>query len=338
MSVNIKNEYLELKKQLIPIDELKQDNNNMFYHKNKLSTLSDNQAITHMNIGESLIPIMDGIVDYIKEIKSSNYIEVSFSNKNRFLAQNNKINYFQEGNLVSNNLMASQIINYASILKQKDGIDTISIKINASITKNGSIISCEPVIMFLDFENKIVNIIDNETQFTPTSIFSFIIVGIKVKEEITTDDKVDCNITYKSVLHCSDLSNKTEEGVVFQENNYKFNFNIKQNEIPFFNVLNIFGNNLSMESKNKTKYDVSDYNFYTDQNSKGYVASIILNNVLRLKLENYGKFLVFSKNGRKMPFYNIRFDLYSLDATNSGVHYPNVSPLAYKVIRIVDEL
>ena len=338
MSAKIKNEYLELKKQLIPIDELRQNNNYTFYHKNNLSTLSDNQAITHMNVGESLIPIMDGIVEYVKEIKKSNYIEVSFGNKNRFLAQNNKIKYFQEGNIVSNNLMASQIMSYASILKQRDGVDTISIKVNISITKNGSNVSCEPIIMFLDFENKIVNIIENGTQFTPTSIFSFVVVGVKVKEEITTDDKLDCNISYSSTLHCSDLTNKTEEGIIFQDNNYKFNFKVKQNEIPFFNTLNIFGNNLSFITKSDSKYNVSDYNFYTSQNNKEYVKSIILNDLMSIKLEDYSKFIIFNKNGRKLPFYNIRFDLYSLETVSKGAHYPNISPLAYKVIRIVDEL
>jgi len=349
MNNNIKdiiNEYNDLKKELIPLDRVTTENNNLVFFQDKsLKELENNQSLSYQNIGEGLERIIQTINDYIEKIKGLSVSESSTDRINKeYLISSINNNQFSLSLQPLNNqeYYAYNLINYKNSAIISTNIDQIIITPNCALTDiDSNTIDCEPVIYWLDAEDRTIKKYSPNTPFKPNTIFSVLLIGIKVNENISKDTKLIIkNLTYDIEIRYDSLqTNKNTFKIGSSFNELTLPYNIKEQEIPFFDIVDIFGNMVTIKTANSQNYlftPQSNLRTAGEQSTRD-VDNVLMINDIPIPMLNWEKLLITKGFNSYKNIDLTKFKIYKLPSQKNYVYFPSGASIVQDIKETIDE-
>ena len=333
-------QYADLKKRLVLIDRVKfeRPDNIAFFHKEKLERLKRNQAITYKNVGEFLEKAFVAVDEYVQKLDGITYSAAPVSRSLSMYVNADYAHEYPASVPAGMQLRAADIAQEDTrVVTWVDGVRFSGAPFLYSETK-GRNLDTSAVVYQVDAHSGSAYRMVDGTSFGADHPATVYIVGIRVNEPVGSGERVVVGGSFDMVVSMSSMDMYRYEVRPFYGSGSRvFAADLHAGAIPFFSIVDIFGNDVSVTGQLSGRSPLSVGAPISTQRAPEKLLAFTVNGV-PTGLPTTDDFWITYLGGSFEEPMRIRFDLLKKADMTNAVYFPAMAPLAQKLMELTDEI
>lgn len=347
--LQIIDEINEIKKHLVPLNKIidKNEKHLYLYHNKNIKDMNDQQVLNYSNISQSLFPVLDELLEYMDLISDLTAKEKMFQATKEHFIINSKIT----SNLkkISNTeITGPNVILYKRNANIYTYIDELKFKLNdLKIEKDGQDLAIEPIVYIFNTYDKSIRKFDEQFSFNINCTQEIIIVGIKLKEKVNIGETLKIYRDFSMDVYYNDLTINKHKLKLYKTSNddeeeydtYLSGTDLEFGDIPFFSIIDIFGNHVDVKYKEDNTYCnlQKDTTVNSDPNIKR-IKMLRTNNDYKMNISLVDNFIAIQGKSFFYQPETIKFYVYMSPETQATIYFPSLAKLTLKLQRVINAL
>ena len=333
-------QYTDLKKRLVPLERVKfeRDDNIAFFHKEDIGKLKANQAITYKNVGDFMEQAFKRIDEYVRKLDGLTYAATPVSRSLSMYVNTDYVHEYPSATPSGLKLRSADIAQEdVKVVTGVDGLRLTGEPYIYSETK-GRALDVTPVVYQIDAKRDAIYRITEGVAAGAEHPLMLYVVGIKINEPITAAERIVVGGEFDLVVTMSSLDvYKYEVKPFYGTGSRIFATGIHAGAIPFFSIVDIFGNDISVTGQISGRYPLSPGAPVSTERAPQKLLALTVNGK-PVGLPSVDDFWLTYLGGTMAAPMQIRFDLLRKIELLNAVYFPAMAPLAQILMELADEI
>lgn len=338
-----------VKEHLVPLNRItdKNEDHLYLYHNKPLKDVNNQQVLNYNDISQAMFPVLDELLQYAELIPELTLKEKTFQPIKEYFIINSMIK--TDLKKVSDTKITGTSI---SVYKQNSDVYTYIDELkfdlsNLRIENNGEEVAIEPIVYAFNIYDKSIKKFDENFVFNTNCTQDIFFVGIKLKEKINSGSMLKIYRDYRMSVFYNNLTIKHFDLKLYKNSNndndaYDMYFStndLEFNDIPFFSVIDIFGNQVELKYKEDNDYtNLQKNTTINNSNEVKRIKMLQTNNSNKMNISLIDNFTAIPGKSFFYQPETIEFYLYLSPDAQTSIYFPSLAKLTLKLQGIINEL